>query len=97
MPGDARGRLRAPLLDMIGEAIDNCPAELWTEINGRPAFWQQASLLNPVLYMVNAFRFGFLGITDISLALSYTIILLFVAGLFTFALHLLNRGSGLRT
>ena len=62
-----------------------------------PEFWQKVSMVNPILYMVNAFRYGFLGITDISLAHSYLITTGFVVGLFAFALHLLNRGHGIRT
>jgi ABC-2 type transport system permease protein len=62
-----------------------------------PAFWQHVSRVNPILYMVNAFRFGFLGITDINLYLSYAIIVGFVAALFAFALYLLNRGYGIRS
>jgi len=62
-----------------------------------PEFWQNVSLVNPILYMVNAFRYGFLGITDINLAHSYLITAGFVVGLYIFALHLLNRGYGIRT
>jgi ABC-2 type transport system permease protein len=61
-----------------------------------PEFWQQASRLNPVLYMVNTFRYGFLGVSDISLGLSYLIIAAFVLALFVYALHLLNVGYGIR-
>lgn len=61
-----------------------------------PEFWQGMSHLNPILYMVNAFRYGLLGVTDISLWLSYVIILGFIAALFTFSLHLLNKGHGIR-
>ncbi|HED16514.1 MAG TPA: ABC transporter permease [Gammaproteobacteria bacterium] len=59
-------------------------------------FWHHVSLFNPVLYMINAFRFGFLGISDISLVTAYTIIIAFVVGLFVFALFLLERGTGIR-
>lgn len=62
-----------------------------------PEFWQQVSLANPILYMINAFRYGILGVSDIGLPSSYLIILLFIAGLFWFNLHLLNRGYGIRT
>lgn len=62
-----------------------------------PAFWQNASLINPILYMVNAFRYGILGVSDISLGASYAIILGFIAALFAYALHLLNKGHGIRT
>jgi len=61
-----------------------------------PPFWQQVSLLNPILYMVNAFRYGILGISDINLAVAFAIITLFVAGLFTLSLWLLHRGTGVR-
>ena len=65
-------------------------------INLLPEFWQHVSLLNPILYMVNAFRFGMLGVSDIPIAAAFAIILLFIAGLTTFALYLLNKGTGLR-
>lgn len=62
-----------------------------------PPFWRNASHLNPILYMVNAFRYGFLGISDIPLGLSYAIVLGVIAALFALALRLLNRGHGMRT
>jgi ABC-2 type transport system permease protein len=61
-----------------------------------PEFWQSASRLNPVLYMVNAFRYGFLGISDISISLSYLIITGFVLALYGYALYLLTIGHGIR-
>lgn len=62
-----------------------------------PEFWQQLSLANPILYMVNAFRYGFLGISDISLMMSYSIILGFIITLYLFSLYLLRKGHGIRT
>ena len=62
-----------------------------------PEFWQSASLVNPILYMVNAFRYGFLGISDISLATSYAISIGFIIALYLFSLHLLRTGHGVRT
>ena len=61
-----------------------------------PEFWQRASLINPVLYMVNAFRYGILGTSDIGIAWAYLITGLFVVGLFALNLGLLNRGVGIR-
>ncbi len=61
-----------------------------------PAFWQSVSMANPILYMVNAFRFGVLGVSDIDILYSYGMILFFITVLFVFALHLLNRGVGVR-
>ncbi len=70
---------------------------IFYSINLLPEFWQNLSLANPILYMINAFRFGFLGISDINLWVSYFIICLFIAALFAFNLHLLNRGYGIRS
>ena len=62
-----------------------------------PPFWQSLSLANPILYMVNAFRYGLLGVSDVNLSVAYMAIIGFIAGLFWFALYLLNRGYGVRT
>lgn len=70
---------------------------IFYSISMLPAFWQKVSLVNPILYMVNAFRYGILGVSDIGLGASYAIILGFIAALFAFSLHLLNKGHGIRT
>jgi len=62
-----------------------------------PEFWQKVSVANPILYMVNGFRYGMLGVSDVSLVMSYSIILIAGAVLFALCLFLLNRGTGLRT
>jgi ABC-2 type transport system permease protein len=61
-----------------------------------PEFWQKVSLGNPILYMVNAFRYGILGVSDIDIGWAYLIVSVFVVGLFTLNLVLLNRGFGIR-
>jgi ABC-2 type transport system permease protein len=61
-----------------------------------PEFWQNVSRANPILYMVNAFRYGILGTSDIGIVTAYAILLAFVVGLFTVCLTLLNRGVGIR-
>ncbi len=61
-----------------------------------PEFWQNVSLANPIIYMVNAFRYGILGVSDINIAYAYVIVGLFVVGLFTVSMMLLNRGVGIR-
>jgi len=61
-----------------------------------PEFWQQVSRINPILYMVNTFRYGFLGSSDISIGFSYAIILGFIALLYGYALYLLKTGYGIR-
>jgi ABC-2 type transport system permease protein len=62
-----------------------------------PAFWQGVSLANPVLYMVNAFRYGLLGVSDIPLGTAFAIILVFIVGLVAFSLRLLSRGVGIKS
>ena len=62
-----------------------------------PEFWQRASLANPVLYMINAFRYGLLGVSDIRLGTALLLIAGFIAVLVAFALWLLRRGIGLKT
>lgn len=59
--------------------------------------WREASLANPILYMVNAFRFGILGIGDVPVWIAYVVMLAFVIALGAVALWLLNRGVGLRS
>jgi len=61
-----------------------------------PEFWQGVSQLNPILYMVNTFRFGILGISDIDVVTAMGITALITAALFAVALHLLNQGRGIR-
>jgi ABC-2 type transport system permease protein len=59
--------------------------------------WQVISHANPILYMVNAFRYGILGISDVSVGWAFVLMLVFIAGLAIFALQLLKRGVGLRS
>lgn len=62
-----------------------------------PEFWQTVSAFNPILYMVNAFRYGLLGVSDISITMAFIIIALFIISLFTVALYLLSKGIGIKT
>lgn len=62
-----------------------------------PEFWQKVSLLNPVLYMVNAFRYGLLGVSDIEVGTAFLMLSSVIAGLFFFAMHLLKNGKNLRS
>ena len=61
-----------------------------------PPFWQNASQLNPILYMINAFRYSILGVSDISIYLALAIIVALTAVLFGYSLWLLERGVGIR-
>ena len=70
---------------------------IFYSINMLPDFWKTMSLGNPILYMVNAFRYGFLGVSDINLMTSYAIIIGFIIALYVFSLYLLRKGHGIRT
>ena len=61
-----------------------------------PEFWQGASKANPILYMVNAFRYGILGTSDISIGVAYAILVIFVIVLFSACMILMKRGIGIR-
>jgi ABC-2 type transport system permease protein len=62
-----------------------------------PEIWQKVSLANPVLYMVNAFRYGILGESDIPLTTAFAIISGFIVVLVGYSLLLLRRGVGIKT
>ncbi|MFD1218100.1 ABC transporter permease [Microbulbifer celer] len=59
-------------------------------------FWQGLSKLNPVLYMVNAFRYGVLGVSDINVGWAFAGVLVFIALLSAWGLHLMTHGKRLR-
>jgi len=59
--------------------------------------WQAIAQINPILYMVNAFRYGMLGASDISIGVAYTIIVTAIVVLYGTVFHLLSRGTGIRS
>ncbi|MEE8054606.1 MAG: ABC transporter permease [Gammaproteobacteria bacterium] len=61
-----------------------------------PDFWQSVSHANPVLYMVNTFRYGILGVSDINIFTAFAIIIVFITALIAASLYVLNRGIGLK-
>jgi ABC-2 type transport system permease protein len=61
-----------------------------------PEFWQAVSKANPILYMVNAFRYGILGTSDIDITHAYIMLFAFVVLLFSACVALMNRGVGIR-
>jgi len=69
---------------------------IFYSIDMLPEFWQKVSLINPILYMINAMRYGMLGVSDIEIGKAFAIIVLFVIGLFAFALYLLHKGVDIR-
>ena len=62
-----------------------------------PEFWYGVSLINPIVYMVNGFRYGVIGVSDVSLWGAYGITLGAIIALYFWALHLLNKGVGIRS
>ncbi|WP_312332980.1 ABC transporter permease [Acinetobacter variabilis] len=65
-------------------------------ISALSPFWQNLSLVNPIVYMVNAFRFGILGHSDVNVSISLVVITFWCAVLYGIAYYLLSRGSGMR-
>lgn len=59
-------------------------------------FWQNVSLFNPMIYMVNAFRYGILGYSDVPVLTSLLALTGLTALLYVVALRLLARGTGMR-
>lgn len=61
-----------------------------------PDFWAGVSRLNPLVYVVNAFRYGVLGVSDVNLWFAFGMIALFTVVAFSYCMHLLNSGKRLR-
>jgi len=61
-----------------------------------PDFWRVVSQLNPIFYMVNAFRYGILGVSDVNVLYAFMMLVIFTVVLFLFSLFLLRRGKGMR-
>ena len=62
-----------------------------------PEFWQIVSKFNPILYMVNAFRYGILGVSDINVTYAFIGVAVFIIVLGAICLQLLSRGTGMRS
>jgi ABC-2 type transport system permease protein len=61
-----------------------------------PQWAQRLSYVNPILYMVNAFRYGFLGTSDVNVGMAFGLMIAAVIAMFATAVFLLDRGSGTR-
>lgn len=66
-------------------------------VNMLPPFWEHVSRINPILYMVNTFRFGMLGFSDVDVLNSFLLLIGLVVFLYWYAMNLLKRGVGIRT
>ena len=60
-------------------------------------FWQALSHLNPIVYMISGFRFGFLGITDVPLFTTVVVLVVFIVAFYLLCWYLIQRGRGLRS
>ena len=65
-------------------------------INILPDLWRSISMANPMLYVVNTFREGMLGISDVSISFSLSMIVFFIFLFSSFSLYLLHKGIGIR-
>ncbi|WP_221798783.1 ABC transporter permease [Oceanobacter mangrovi] len=61
-----------------------------------PQHWQWLSQLNPILYMVNTFRYGILGVSDVGVGISFLMMFVFIVLLGGYSVFLLKRGTGMR-
>jgi ABC-2 type transport system permease protein len=61
-----------------------------------PGIWQTISLGNPILYMINAFRYGMIGVTDVDIQQAFLMTAGFIVILTLFSLYLLHRGTGIK-
>jgi ABC-2 type transport system permease protein len=66
-------------------------------VTSLPTVWKNISLANPILHIVNSFRYGMLGISDINIHHSLSIISICILVLFSLCIYLLNKGVGIRT
>ena len=62
-----------------------------------PPIWQAVSKLNPIVYMISGFRYGFLGISDVPLVFTMSVLVAFIAVFYLLAWYLIERGRGLRS
>lgn len=62
-----------------------------------PEFWQTVSKFNPIVYMINGLRYGFLGISDVPLIYTFGVLISLCVGLYIVAYSLIQRGIGLRS
>ena len=61
-----------------------------------PGMWQVIAQFNPIVYMVNGFRYGFIGVTDINIYFAFSMLVVFAVLFFVVALYLIKKGVGLR-
>lgn len=66
-------------------------------VNQLPSSWQRIAELNPILYIINSFRYGILGISDIPISIGIIMVILATAIMFGLNMYLIKIGRGLKT
>ena len=99
--GALRALLRAQPLSAREAALEailraNPPATVRASLELLPDFWSAVSKLNPLVYVVNAFRYGVLGVADVSVGFAFAMLGAFTLVAFTYSMYLLNSGTRLR-
>lgn len=69
---------------------------IFYSVHELPAWWQSITYANPLFYLINGFRYGFLGITDVSLAISVGMLFAMIAALVAVNWYLIRTGLGLK-
>lgn len=69
---------------------------IFYSISQFPPFWQNVSMFNPILYMINAFRFGFLGVSDINIWTCFAVLLSFLVVFLGIVLYIFKKGVGFK-
>ncbi len=67
------------------------------EFQPLPRLWEYISLPNPIFHMVNTFRYGMLGSSDVNIVYAFIILGFFIVALYLFCIWLLKRGTGIRS
>ncbi|CAA2930072.1 ABC transporter permease [Arsenophonus endosymbiont of Bemisia tabaci] len=62
-----------------------------------PEFWQMLSKLNPIVYMISGLHYGFLGISDVKLSITLSVLVIFIVILYAITWYLIEKGQGLKT
>jgi len=69
---------------------------IFYSISQFPPFWQKVSLFNPILYMVNAFRYGFFGVSDVPVWICFGVLIGFTLVFTAIVILLFRRGMGVK-
>ena len=86
---------RYSIRTFISTPIKNVGGVLYS-INILPEIWRSISMVNPMLYVVNTFREGMLGVSDVSISFSLGMICIFIITLSGACLYFLAKGTGIR-